>query len=435
MAADKVPKPEEMGPEKAGSPAVAVAQAVPGPGNTPLLMALCSADICVLYQTPDLLYTMAENLPPVLKAGWRPLCRDIDIFPPAAATQMENVKKRLLAGGQTARLEFSLSPKSAAQPEGAENQGNFAAGPGNLAPSLAGEISPKNANDSHGGQALWYKFFIEAHCDAQGKILGIVTSGVNISELRAREEVLKILLREVSHRSKNLLAIIQSIATQTARFCHNIGSFLKKFQGRLHSLSSSQDLVTDSDWRGALLQDLVFAQLRFYTDSITDKQYCSISVQGENPYLFPSAALHIGLALHELIINSAAFGVLALGRGKIAINCRAEGEEELPLPAATIMAGSAAATNRAPVGSKALVLSWREDFSAATAESMPPVAGSEQRDRAGAKAAAGDFMAEARFGSIMLERIVPQSIDGEAYYSIKNGKVDYFLKIPVAQFA
>ncbi|WP_425305146.1 sensor histidine kinase [Candidatus Tokpelaia sp.] len=402
----------------------------------PLLMALRSADICVLYQTPDLLYTMAENLPPVLKAGWRPFCRDSDIFPPAAAAQMENVKKRLLAGGQTARLEFSLSPKPAGQMAGAENQSNFAAGPGSLAPGLAGERMPESSNDGHGSQALWYKFFIEAHCDAQGKILGLVTSGVNISELRAREEVLKILLREVSHRSKNLLAIIQSIATQTARFCHNIGSFLKKFQGRLHSLSSSQDLVTDSDWRGALLQDLVFAQLRFYTESITDKQHCSISVQGENPYLFPSAALHIGLALHELIINSAAFGVLALGRGKIAVNCRAEGEEESPLPAAAALAGSMAAVNRVPAGGKALILSWREDFPAEAAESMPPAAaGSEQGNRAGGKAAAGDFMTEARFGSIMLERIVPQSVDGAAHYSIKNGRVEYFLKIPVAQFA
>jgi len=82
--------------------------------------------------------------------------------------------------------------------------------------------------------------------------MGLITTGVNVTELRMREQVLKILLREVIHCSKNLLAIMQSIAVQTARFSDSVISFLKKFQGRIQSLSHSQDLVTDSNWRGAL---------------------------------------------------------------------------------------------------------------------------------------------------------------------------------------
>lgn len=82
--------------------------------------------------------------------------------------------------------------------------------------------------------------------------MGLITTGVNVTELRMREQVLKILLREVIHCSKNLLAIMQSIAVQTARFSDSVISFLKKFQGRIQSLSHSQDLVTDSNWKGAL---------------------------------------------------------------------------------------------------------------------------------------------------------------------------------------
>ncbi|MCR2327014.1 hypothetical protein NSR98_25480, partial [Salmonella enterica] len=85
----------------------------------------------------------------------------------------------------------------------------------------------------------------------------IVTTAVEISELKHREQVLKILLREVSHRSKNLLAIIQSIAMQTARFSGSVDQFLQKFRGRLYSLSNSQDLVTDSNWHGAAFRELL----------------------------------------------------------------------------------------------------------------------------------------------------------------------------------
>lgn len=67
---------------------------------------------------------------------------------------------------------------------------------------------------------------------------------------RRREQLLRSLLREVSHRSKNLLAIIQSLAGQTARFSLTKDDFLRKFRGRLHALAQSQDLITDSDWRG-----------------------------------------------------------------------------------------------------------------------------------------------------------------------------------------
>jgi len=394
------------------APADKAAEPAPGSEAAPWLMALRSADICVLYQRPDLLYTKAVNLPAVLQAHWRVLCRDSDLFPAAIAGQMEAIKRLVLAGGPPARLECRLPSGPAAAP--------------------AGQTGAEPQAGTSDSRPLWFRFFVEAHYDAQGKIAGVVTTGVNISELRAREDVLKVLLREVNHRSKNLLAIIQSLAAQTARFCHSPGGFLKKFQGRLQSLSSSQDLVTDSDWRGALLRDLVFAQLRFYNQASAGRQQCSIKVQGENPYLFPSAALHIGLALHELIINSAAFGALAQGAGAITIDCRAENCAPGAPPAGN------EAENNAFAAGKMLQLSWREEFAPEHGEEAAAVWGAEQGTKAGKEEAAGsgaDNSAQARFGSIMLERIVPQSLGSWARYSIKNGMVEYILNIPPTQFA
>lgn len=81
---------------------------------------------------------------------------------------------------------------------------------------------------------------------------------------RRREQLLRSLLREVSHRSKNLLAIIQSLAGQTARFSLTKDDFLRKFRGRLHALAQSQDLITDSDWRGARIFELLRQQFDLY---------------------------------------------------------------------------------------------------------------------------------------------------------------------------
>lgn len=180
-----------------------------------------------------------------------------------------------------------------------------------------------------GDKLRWIEFHIDCDRDDNGNILGLVTTAIEISELKRREQVLKTLLREVSHRSKNLLAIVQSIASQTARFTDSIDDFLLKFRGRIQSLSYSQDLVTDSNWRGALFRDLVHSQVEKYID-VSDER---LSIDGDNPYLFPGAALHVGLALHELVVNATSFGGLSIPYGRVKISAKvihvASGDDRL----------------------------------------------------------------------------------------------------------
>ena len=198
----------------------------------------------------------------------------------------------------------------------------------------------------------------------------MITTAIDVTDRKRREQTLRALLREVSHRSKNLLAIIQSIATQTGRYSDSIDSFLSRFRGRLQSLSSSQDLVTSSNWRGADLRELVTGQVgRYVADPVRH-----IRIEGANPYLNPNAALHIGLALHELAVNSVSYGALSKPDGFVTI--RAEIDD-----------------------GPALNLTWREAIS--------------QR-----KATA----AEKRFGSVALERVVPASLNGSATLTIGDGR-------------
>jgi two-component sensor histidine kinase len=197
---------------------------------------------------------------------------------------------------------------------------------------------------------------------------------------------LQTLLREVSHRSKNLLAIIQSVATQTGRFSGTVDDFLKRFRGRLQSLASSQDLVTMSNWRGADLRELAVNQVgRFCADPGRN-----IRFEGVNPYLNPNATLHFGLALHELAVNSVSFGALSKSDGLVTISADYPAQGEV---------------------GHALTLTW--------AEEIPHLA---------------EPLKERRFGSLALERVVPASLNGKASFSAEDGRLEYRLTVPTGNF-
>src|SRR5690606_11393048 len=155
--------------------------------------------------------------------------------------------------------------------------------------------------------ARWFDVWLDIDPADDGGVCGVITTAVEITDQKRREQTLRTQLREVSHRSKNLQAIIHGIPTQTGRHSLDIDAFLKRFQGRLQSMAASQDLVTSSNWRGANLHELLFGQVGRYTSS----PHGSVQFEGERPWLNPNAALHIGLALHELAVNSVSFGALS----------------------------------------------------------------------------------------------------------------------------
>lgn len=326
------------------------APAVERSHRSALMQAIQGADIFVLYQTPNLIYQWAENLPALIGDKWFVGCRDSDFLSESLSKSMATIKSQVLATGKMQSIEARF------------------------------ENSSK--------QVLWYKFSVDCHCDDQGNVIGILTTGVNVSELRRREQVLKALLREVSHRSKNLLAIIQSVAGQTARYTDSLQTFLKKFQGRIQSLSHSQDLVTDSDWRGAHFRELFLSQASGYLG----KDCSRFIIEGEDPYLFPGAALHIGLAFHELIINSLSYGALSQPNGLIRVTSRIEKDENQ---------------------SSHLCISWYEVF--ASDQSL-------ENNR------------KACFGSAVLEKIVPVSVNGTASLEFTDDGVVYHLSLPDTYF-
>jgi two-component sensor histidine kinase len=311
--------------------------------NRSLLRALRHTGISLIYQDPSLRVLWAQNIPKSWIDKDLTGLTDFEFLPEAEAGRVVAAKKAVQQSGQPESLEIGIPD---------------------------------------GNGMCWYEISVDADKAADGVVNGVITTAVDVTERKRREQTLRALLREVSHRSKNLLAIIQSIATQTGRYSGTIEGFLSRFRGRLQSLASSQDLVTSSNWRGADLRELALGQVGRYVADPAQH----LDIEGVNPYLNPNAALHIGLALHELAVNSVSYGALSKVKGVVTITA-VLGED-----------GS-------------FTLGWRE--------TIPPH---------------GTEIGERRFGSVALERVVPAALNGSAKLTIGATELEYSLAIPAGGF-
>jgi len=133
----------------------------------------------------------------------------------------------------------------------------------------------------------------------------------DITERKEREEKEHLLMREVNHRAKNMLSVVDAIAHQTAT--RNPEDFVERFSERIQALSANQDLLVRNEWNGVEVEDLVRAQLALFADLIGSR----IAVQGPKLRLMAASAQAIGLALHELATNAGKYGALSTDRGRV----------------------------------------------------------------------------------------------------------------------
>ncbi len=132
------------------------------------------------------------------------------------------------------------------------------------------------------------------------------------------------LVAELDHRVKNVLAVVQSLAAQSARKASSLDGFLKTFAGRLKSMASAHQLLIATRWRGAGMSNIAAAELGGLAPGQT-------RWQGADLLLRPRAANAMSLALHELATNAVKFGALSteLGRVEVAWKPTADGGLEL----------------------------------------------------------------------------------------------------------
>jgi PAS domain S-box-containing protein len=170
------------------------------------------------------------------------------------------------------------------------------------------------------GEIRW--LYVRAQAlDGGGKPTRAYGVSMDITERKEREAHIRFLMREVSHRSKNLLAVVQAIASQTARATSSPLDFATDFGGRLKSLAASLDLLVREEWRGVSVKELVESQLGHYGDSEGRR----VEMEGPQLLLSPLAAQYLGMALHELSTNAVKYGALSVPAGKVLIAWRVEG--------------------------------------------------------------------------------------------------------------
>jgi two-component sensor histidine kinase/PAS domain-containing protein len=149
-----------------------------------------------------------------------------------------------------------------------------------------------------------------------GKAHRLINVATDITERKAAEAHQRFLLQELSHRSKNLLSIVQAVADQTLRNCTDLKEFQNRFDGRLRGLAASNTLLARGDWRGSSLIALIELQLASFFDLPSPQ----IEIHGPNVDLTAEAAQAIGLALHELATNAVKHGALSVPQGRLSIS-------------------------------------------------------------------------------------------------------------------
>jgi two-component sensor histidine kinase len=139
------------------------------------------------------------------------------------------------------------------------------------------------------------------------------------AELEAAIERQELLAREVDHRARNALAVIQSIVSLTPT--RSPGEFVDAIKGRIRAMASAHNLLSETRWRGADLLRLMHEELAPY------HAHDRISVEGPAIDIMPTVAQNLALAIHELATNAAKYGALAGQAGRLAVAWRFEGDE------------------------------------------------------------------------------------------------------------
>jgi len=142
----------------------------------------------------------------------------------------------------------------------------------------------------------------------------------DVTEMRDAEQRIELLLQEVNHRSKNMLAIVQSLARRTDI---DRPDFIERLERRIHGLSANQDLLVRRAWSAVPVQEMIDAQLRSLADAKGQ-----LECTGPDVLLSPGATEALAMALHELATNAIKYGALSVAEGRVAIRWTVDGAGE-----------------------------------------------------------------------------------------------------------
>ena len=178
------------------------------------------------------------------------------------------------------------------------------------------------------GEMRWCTGTATAMYDAAGSLARLSGVVADITDRKRAEEHQTLLAREVDHRAKNSLAVVQSIVRLTR--ADTIRDYQTRVEGRIQALSKVHSLLAHSRWEGADVHTLVQEELTPYQTGGAEH----IAISGPRVSITPPVAQTLALALHELATNAAKYGALSAEGGRVQLHWQ--------------------------VGTGGLVLTWRE---------------------------------------------------------------------------
>ncbi|TSE08998.1 PAS domain S-box protein [Mesorhizobium intechi] len=242
--------------------------------------------------------------------------------------------------------------------------------------------------------------------NANGEIVGASKIARDISAAKESERRIRLLMREVNHRVKNQFAVILSMVRETSKRSTDPLEFEELIRARIMALSRSHDLLVTSEWAGASLFDLIQEHLKPFG---REEQ---ILLSGPVLTLQSNAVQNLGMAFHELGTNSSKYGALGSEDGQVKITWTiSSGAQE----------SGAQDLGAKDFGTNSVAASGGRDFQLCWTETSTP----RPDDKA-------DESARKGFGTVVLQRVAPQSLGGSAQLERSPGRLSWRLNAPLA---
>ncbi|MER8507986.1 PAS domain-containing protein [Mesorhizobium sp. M0894] len=158
----------------------------------------------------------------------------------------------------------------------------------------------------------FYLVRINPYRDKGGSIQGVVVTLVDVTTLAQAEERQQVLISELNHRVKNMLAVVASITNRTRENSASKDEFAEALIGRLQAMSRAYSLLSRESWTEASVEELLRQEL----DPFGAERF---ELDGKRVSLKPVQGLSFGMAIHELATNAAKYGALSKPAGRIVV--------------------------------------------------------------------------------------------------------------------
>jgi PAS domain S-box-containing protein len=164
------------------------------------------------------------------------------------------------------------------------------------------------------GREVWLEQTAKGEFDATGRLTHLRGLTLDITDRKVAAARQDLLIAELDHRVKNVLARVAVVAMQTREGSLTMDEYIKAVEGRIQSMAAAHSLLSQTRWTGVGLNDLVRDQLAPYAMAANAK------VSGPNIMLSAAATQAVAMVLHELVTNAAKYGALSTSNGSVSVN-------------------------------------------------------------------------------------------------------------------